>query len=42
MIRRAALLAVAILANTRPELRERLRSFREEQTDKVLGATLPS
>jgi 5-(carboxyamino)imidazole ribonucleotide mutase len=28
----AALLAVAILANSRPELRERLRAFREEQT----------
>jgi 5-(carboxyamino)imidazole ribonucleotide mutase len=32
----AALLAVAILANTRPELREKLRKFREEQTAKVL------
>jgi len=38
----AALLAVAILANTRPELRARLRRFREEQTSKVLEATLPS
>jgi 5-(carboxyamino)imidazole ribonucleotide mutase len=38
----AALLAVAILANTRPELRERLRRFRKEQTAKVLEATLPS
>ena len=38
----AALLAVAILANTRPELRASLRRFREEQTAKVLGATLPS
>jgi 5-(carboxyamino)imidazole ribonucleotide mutase len=38
----AALLAVAILANTRPELRERLRRFRDEQTAKVLEATLPS
>ena len=38
----AALLAVAILANTRPELREKLRRFREEQTAKVLEATLPS
>jgi 5-(carboxyamino)imidazole ribonucleotide mutase len=36
----AALLAVAILANTRPELRERLRQFRQEQTAKVLGDTL--
>ena len=38
----AALLAVAILANTRPELREKLRRFREEQTAKVIEATLPS
>jgi 5-(carboxyamino)imidazole ribonucleotide mutase len=32
----AALLAVAILSNTRPELREKLRKFREEQTAKVM------
>src|SRR5436309_5600796 len=38
----AALLAVAVLANTRPELRESLRRFREEQTSKVREATLPS
>jgi 5-(carboxyamino)imidazole ribonucleotide mutase len=31
----AALLAVAILANGRPELRERLLLFRQEQTEKV-------
>ena len=37
----AALLAVAILANSRPELRERLRAFREEQTARVLQDTLP-
>ena len=36
----AALLAVAILANTRPELREKLNQFRSEQTKKVLGDTL--
>jgi 5-(carboxyamino)imidazole ribonucleotide mutase len=36
----AALLAVAILANSRPDLKDRLRVFREEQTAKVLGATL--
>ena len=36
----AALLAVAILANTRPDLRERLRQFRREQTQKVREATL--
>jgi len=38
----AALLAVAVLANTRPELREKLRRFREEQTAKVREAVLPS
>jgi 5-(carboxyamino)imidazole ribonucleotide mutase len=38
----AALLAVAILSNTRPELRERLRRFREEQTAKVREAVLPT
>ncbi len=32
----AALLAVAILANTRPELREKLNQFRSQQTEKVL------
>src|SRR5476651_307051 len=37
----AALLAVAILANTRPELREKLRLFREQQTEKVKADTLP-
>ena len=37
----AALLAVAILANTRPELREKLRQFRADQTQKVLSETLP-
>jgi len=36
----AALLAVAILANTRAELREKLRQFREEQTARVLNDTL--
>ncbi len=36
----AALLAVAIVSATRPEMRERLRRFREEQTRKVLGDTL--
>src|SRR2546421_12758759 len=37
----AALLSIAILANSRPELRERLREFRREQEQKVLKATLP-
>jgi len=32
----AGLMAVAMLAVRRPELRERLRAFRQEQTDKVL------
>lgn len=36
----AALLAVAILANSRPELKERLRSFREAQTRSVLDSSL--
>jgi len=36
----AGLLAVAILANSRPELREKLRKFREEQTVKVMNDTL--
>lgn len=39
--RNAALLAVAILANKRPELREKLRAFRKEQSEKVLRETLP-
>ncbi len=37
----AALLAVRILATTRPELREKLREFHQRQTDHVLGDTLP-
>jgi 5-(carboxyamino)imidazole ribonucleotide mutase len=36
----AALLAVAILANSRPDLREKLRKFREEQSAKVMNDTL--
>ncbi len=39
--RNAALLAIAILANSRPELRDRLRQFRAAQSDKVLRETLP-
>src|ERR1700754_3392766 len=38
--RNAALLAVAILANSRPELREKLTQFRSEQSAKVLRETL--
>ena len=37
----AALLAVRILATTRPELREKLRAFQQEQADKILRETLP-
>src|ERR1700730_12844702 len=39
--RNAALLAIAILANSRPALRDRLRQFRVEQSEKVLRETLP-
>ena len=37
----AALFAVRILATSRPELREKLRVFHDEQTQKVLQETLP-
>lgn len=37
----AALLAVAILGNSRPELRAVLHRFRQEQTEKVRADTLP-
>jgi len=36
----AALLAVSILAGSRPELKEKLRAYREEQAAKVLGEKL--
>jgi 5-(carboxyamino)imidazole ribonucleotide mutase len=36
----AALLAVAILAGKRPELREALKAYRREQSDKILASTL--
>ena len=36
----AALFAVSILSNSRPELREKLRAFRDEQTARVLKDTL--
>ena len=39
--RNAALLAIAILANSRPELREKLKRFRAEQAEKVARETLP-
>jgi 5-(carboxyamino)imidazole ribonucleotide mutase len=37
----AALLAVAILGNSRPGLREKLRQYRTEQTDNVRRQKLP-
>jgi 5-(carboxyamino)imidazole ribonucleotide mutase len=37
----AALLAISILSNSRPELRSKLRTFREEQTQKVRRDSLP-
>jgi 5-(carboxyamino)imidazole ribonucleotide mutase len=37
----AALLAAAILANTRPALREKLRAFRDDQTRTVRDTRLP-
>lgn len=37
----AALLAIAILANQRPELRARLHDFRKEQSAKVRADSLP-
>jgi 5-(carboxyamino)imidazole ribonucleotide mutase len=38
--RNAALLAIAILANKRPDLRDKLRKFREDQKQKVMSETL--
>lgn len=37
----AALLAVAIISNSRPDLRAKLRAFRNEQTEKVRQERLP-
>ena len=37
----AALLAIAILANRRPELRDKLRAFRKEQQDRIRQEKLP-
>lgn len=37
----AALLAIAVLANSRPEFREKLRKFRSKQTKTVLSAKIP-
>ena len=38
----AALLAVSILANKRPSLREALRRFRGEQAERAAGSELPA
>lgn len=38
--RNAALLAISILANSRPELRKKLRTFRSKQTKTVLATKL--
>jgi 5-(carboxyamino)imidazole ribonucleotide mutase len=38
----AALLAISILANSRPDLRKKLASFRSKQTRAVLQTKLPS
>ena len=37
----AGLLAVSILSNSRPDLRAKLRAFRDEQTEKVRREQLP-
>jgi 5-(carboxyamino)imidazole ribonucleotide mutase len=37
----AALFAIAILANSRPELRLQLEEFRKRQEQKVRAVTLP-
>jgi 5-(carboxyamino)imidazole ribonucleotide mutase len=37
----AALFAISVLAATRPELREKIKSFRKEQEQKILAETLP-
>jgi 5-(carboxyamino)imidazole ribonucleotide mutase len=37
----AALLAISIVSNSRPDLRARLRAFRAEQTEKVRQERLP-
>src|SRR5687768_4779770 len=37
----AALLAAAILGNSRPEIRARIKAFREQRKAEVLAATLP-
>ena len=36
----AALLAISILAGSRPELRDKLEAYRKERADKILGESL--
>jgi len=36
----AALLAISMLGNSRPELREKLRAFREKQREAAVAGTL--
>ena len=36
----AALLAVSILSNSRPELRQKLHAFRQKQRERILGEKL--
>jgi 5-(carboxyamino)imidazole ribonucleotide mutase len=38
----AALFAVALLSNSRPDLRAALHHFRQEQTERVLADQLPA
>ena len=38
----AALLAAAILGNSRPEILDKIRDFRQQRAEKVLSETLPS
>jgi 5-(carboxyamino)imidazole ribonucleotide mutase len=38
----AALLAIAILGNQDPEFRQKLREFRQSQTEKVQNDSLPT
>jgi 5-(carboxyamino)imidazole ribonucleotide mutase len=36
----AALLAIAILANNRPELRQQIKDYRQSQADAILAESL--
>jgi 5-(carboxyamino)imidazole ribonucleotide mutase len=37
----AALLAIAVLSNSRPELRQKLKEYRKAQTERVMSEQLP-